>query len=95
MSNNIKCVKLTALGTMVASSYLMHLEQLAKLEDEINKVCKFGNQITCDYDLANGIIATMHTFDDDEINVELSLLIDFLKKHDKISFNEFVELSRK
>ena len=30
-----------------------------------------------------------------EINVELSLLIDFLKKHDKISFNEFVELSRK
>lgn len=92
--NNISLIKIASLGTMVSSSYLMHLEQLAKLEDEINKVCKFGNQITCDYDLANGIIATLHTFDDDEINVELSLLIDFLKKHNKISFNEFVELSK-
>ena len=96
MNNNIKCVKLAALGTMVTSSYLMHLEQLAKLEDEINRVCKFGNRITCDYDLSDGVIVILNDFDTvHKIKVKLPILAEFLKTHDKISFNEFVELSRK
>lgn len=95
MDNNIKFVKLVALGTMVESSYLMHLEQLAKLEDEINRACKFGNRITCDYDLADGVIVILNDFDTiRKIKVKLSILAEFLKTHDKISFDEFVELSR-